>query len=370
MSEGEQSLSGVREEAEEGLVDEQPQEQQEEQDPVINETATETTERIFNELKEKNARETDPEGEKLTKEPEPKEATKEVNKQDEFIEPPQGWQGEAKNAFNKIPKQLKQEIVRRDKESQAYLTKVTQEAAQAKQKAETVVRSANDYLMSQPDLIEAGYSPESLVNSLVGAHARLTNPNTSRAAYLDLGRQLGFDVSALESEGQQPQQVNIQQSPEYQGLLKEIEPLKSYVSNIQQQQYQAGVNSIADQLRSVQNEKDAYGNFVYPELHDAAFIDKVKPLVTHLARTMPYGQALKNAYIATTGKVPGNSSQQPTGTGLPKQQQSRATSAAVSVRGKSPAPQISFNAKDLPPEAYQGSAVDSARWALEQLRKR
>lgn len=300
----------------------------------------------------------------------PAEEVKEEAQPEEAVVPPARFSAKEKELFNKLPQQLKPALMRMVKDHEGKLTRTLQEAQAAKREYEHIGQAVRPYLMQNPHLMEQGYTESRLVAELIGAHVALTNPETAIPTFVKLGHQIGIDDNILQqiAEGGPRQSAGITGDPNYQALQQELNQLKSYQQQSQERERNQVVSQIASEMREVQNMTDAQGNYVYPHLHDAAFVERLKPLVSELVKSeqgLSYGDALKRAYIAATGTFPQPAQE----TSFPAQKQAngRAQAAAVSVRGKS-APRTPGTEQEIPPEAL-GSAQDSARWALNQLRR-
>jgi hypothetical protein len=171
-------------------------------------------------------------------------------------------------------------------------------------------------------------------------------------------------------------QPDISNHPEVVGLRNQVQTLLSY----QQQQDQARIGQAAQtivaEIATVRDEKDrASGQYLWPELHDDAFLTRMKPLVSALVGSVPnlsYGEAFKRAVLASRGQQAqpfGNSGQlnqarfQP-----PARQETRATTAAASVRGRTAPAVGAAQAQEIPSEALRDGR-STAMWALETLRR-
>lgn len=278
------------------------------------------------------------------------------------IPPPNRLTVEQKEIFHQLPDNLKRAAHQMFRDHDAHYTQVVQRATAAEREARGVVEAVRPYLLSHPELQEQGYTESRIVSSLIAAHQKLTDPKTARQAYADLGEQIGLDPEIIEAiKGQQHQR---QQAPQIATLPTEAQEAINWARQQKEAQSQRAVAGMLAELQAVQNEMTPDGRYVFPKLHDPVFIQQWKPLVSDLARTLPYQEAAKRAYWALEG-YPGNSS--PVNQArFPAQntQLERAQQAAVSVRGKS-APSAA-GSYDIPDEAL-GSPLDSARWAYNQL---
>lgn len=296
---------------------------------------------------------------------------------EEDFTPPARLSDSEKSLFNRLPKKLKPAVARMFKEHQAHFTRTQQEAAkhmrayqQAEQNSRHVLEAVRPYYVSHPELAERGITEGGLVTMLIAAHQKLSNPQTARKEYIELGKSLGFDVGALEG-GEQGgvKEFEIEKHPKFIALQNQVH---QSLSRQQQWYTEQQAAPIAAELTAIQREIDPRtNNYAYPELQDQWFINSVKPLVSAAVRNNPglsYGDALKQVILekrqqygfsngSNQARLPVNGNQQP----------NRAVSAAVSVRGRSPTNgRASVSDADIP----RGETPEQSAWAaLEDIRR-
>jgi hypothetical protein len=350
------------------------------------ETARQTVERIFRESKAEDGSkdaEAEPEKEaepsKEAKTVTAKKATKTAaSKTESFTIPaPSRLTVDQKEAFYQLPDNLKRATHRMFQDWEAQYTKSMQETVKAGREAQHVVEAVRPYLLAHPELAERGFTESKLAASLIAAHQKLTDPKTARETWLELGAtpQIGVPKEVLESLQEQlltpgSGAGDISKHPQFVALQEKLNAITSKIDSAEKTQFNATVSSTVAEMEAVREEKDASGKFLYPELHDNAFLERVKPLVSALVATIPdlgYGEALKRAYHTVKGN--GNSTQvNQARFPANNEQLARAQQAAVSVRGRSAPISAGGVVTDIPKEAL-GSARDSVRWALNQLRR-
>lgn len=347
-----------------------------ESEEPANESARETVARVLRESQEKDAGE----GSSEEVKEEIPSGTKKVRKEqtaakpEEFqIPPPARLNAKEKELFHQMPTELKKAAHNMFRNQEAVFTRANQKLQADIQDVGHIREAVRPYLLSHPELSEQGYTEGRFVSALVAAHQRLTDPKTAKQAWLELAPQVGIDqetVAALRNQAGTAAQPDITRHPQFQALQQKLNAIESTLGESQNQKYEAAVSGIVSEMEAVREEKDQFGRYLYPEMHDDAFIQQAKPLVSALVQAIPnlgYGEALKSAYQTLKGQ-PGNSGQAnqakfPT----QNEQLAKAQAAAVSVRGRS-SPSTPGNATDIPPEAL-GSARDSVKWALNQLRR-
>lgn len=377
MPERDAGLEGVQEEPlapNENQTNTEPTEAPEaEEAPSAKESVWETVRRAYAEEKKKLSDGDEGAESPLLEAQKPQPQTRKSKKQaklgtpeQEDIRPPERFSASHKEVFNKAPRELKEAINKMVHDHQAEFTRGQQQLSQAFMEVRSIHEAVQPYIAKWG---ERGFTAPAAIAALAAAQEKLTDPKTSLETYIKLGEDLGHDVSALREglgEGQSPKMGDISQHPQFLALQSQLNEVKSLTNSWQEQQSEAAVSRITAEMAAVREEKDAYGRYKYPELHDDAFLDQVKPLVSALVGTSPgvgYGEALKRAYYSVKG-YPGDSAQ-PIQTKLPNE--NRAITANVSVRGKS-AP--GTNGMTVPEAAkIPRSAADTVRMVYEQLKR-
>lgn len=289
---------------------------------------------------------------------------------------PERLKAHEKELFRKIPqKWVKKFINRTVKELEATTTRQNQEYSAATREASGIINAIKPFV---DQFIEREIPVEVGLAELCLTQKRLTNfddPALQKRTWLDIGRSIGMDVSAFEGGGgvQNGTIPDISAHPVVKELKDKInllqekyEPVYSEREQARTQAFEQAYSTTLAELEGVQNEMDAAGNYKFPELHEASFLDSWKPLVSALVRNekLSYANAARKAYSLMTGK----SSSSPNQTRLPaaNNQNTRAISAAVSVRGRT-APQTSLrtNGHEIP----SNETPEQSTWAaLEDLR--
>lgn len=348
-------------------------------DPKSNESVEESIAEVLKDIgKEKSDGNEDPKEEKVDQEVDkpklelkeksaPQEKKSSKSEPEEPLYAPERFSLENKQAFNRLPADLKKEVQRMVKDTEGAMTRATQEAARARDESKYLREVAEPYAKEFGRL---GMTLPQGIASLLSAHAALTDPKTSKQAYVALGKDLGFDVSGLETEEGQASLSNhpdiISLKEENKRLREMIEPVHNGVIESKKQKDSALEDEIFTELNSVKFETDSSGKFVNPKLHDDAFLQAWNPLVSALVRTDPtvktYREAGKKAYDLLTGRSSSQSNQ----TRIP--QKNIAVSAAGSVRGRVIPASGGQSVSDTPITANE-TPEQSARIALEELRR-
>lgn len=321
------------------------------------------------------------------KEAKPKTPKKEVEFEEDD-EPPSRLRPNEQEWFKQIPqKGLKKAINRTLKELQALGTKNAQEVAREREEIRSLKETINPYV---DVFTERNLTAPQAIGQLLLAQKRLTDPETRDETYVNigvdvqpsekawkiLGQKLGY---ANFSEGEQGGDIPDISSHPYvkkleeriNSLTEKVEPEYNSRVEASQREYETAKNTYLEQLVGVQQEIDAQGNYVRPELmRDNNFLENWKLWVSTLVKTknLSYGDAGKEAYSLLKGKSSTNGSQ-PKLPGSGNQLNKRAVTAAVSIRGKS-AP-LTNGYREIPVEvpAFE-TPEQSTRAALAELRSR
>jgi hypothetical protein len=375
MPEGGIDLQGLPEEAQSVEAPEVENEVGEtEQSEPEHETARETVERQLNLLKEGAGSEgAESKASSKVKDGVVKRSAKQKEQQQQFeIPPPNRLNAAQKEVFNKLPPDLRRATHEMFKNHEGLVTRAMQQARNAEREAAHVVETVRPYLLAHPELQEEGYTEAKLVSSLIAAHQRLTDPKTAKQTWIQLGQQIGIPSQALTqfADGQTGTgavQSDISQHPQFRALQERLNQVTSVIDGRAKQEYETTVSGIVSEMEAVRNEKDNFGRYLYPKLHEDDFLEQAKPLVSALIKVRPglgYGEALRQAYATLEGQN-GNFSQGSQAR-FPQQQVSP-SAAAVSVRGRS-APSAPSEMEEIPPEALKDARATTA-WALKQLRR-
>lgn len=353
------------------------------EEPVKNETARETVERIHKELEQKNTGnkdETANGGEKAPasndpKKPAPLEQTP-LDSPEDYIAPARLSLRE-KEVFNRLPKQLKPAVARLFKDFQAQRTREQQEHSKLTEETRDIVNSIRPVW---EEAANRNMTQAQFISGLAAAHKRLSHddPNVRTKKWLEIGADIELPKAVLQQvqkllqggTGNSAAASGNSDNSEILALRGELHELKSKLSKQEQDSLQASVAPVVAEGNAVRNEVDSSGRYLYPELHDPeTFNRRVKPLVSAYAEIFPdltYGELLKKACREIRGdpKGPGNFGGL-NQTRLPNGNNNRAQAAAVSVRGRS-AP--STNSSSIP-ENIPDSVRETVLLASENLRR-
>ena len=296
------------------------------------------------------------------------------------VPPPAAWTAAEKEAFKKADPKIKAAIDRREKELQSHATKRYEEVSKKEKEVDHIVQSVRPYLMQHPEVMEAGYTEATFISALVGAHKALQNPETKYQKWLDIGAEVGIDGETIaelkdiimgDSDGSMSRQnMDIRNHPDYIALQNRLQPLESQYQQQTEQQRQAAISEFTSRIQAVMDETDQQGSYIYPRAHDPGFVNQVRPLMSALLANEPNitpEAAFKQSYVALYGLPQRQPQARPTTQNFQNNNNfnQRASSAAVSVRGKTPSATGQSPVDDVPKEVLK-NARETARWAFSQ----
>jgi len=351
-----------------------PTEEKDDSDYTPKETARESAQKAFNKLRADKS----DNGDQNTTDPKSPEVAKRGPgrpRKEAPLEAPARLEAAEKEAFKTYPPEMQKAIHRTIQQMERKFTETQTEYQRGIQETASI----REALMPvAQDWGARGITASQGIAMLCSAQARLTNPETSTETFIKIGKDLGIDFDDLADIVRGEKVIgdrgnDISQHPQFQALQAELNDVRSYQQQLQQRDLEGAVAPIVSEMEAVRQEVDASGAYRYPELHDEAFLDSVKPLVFELVKAVPGlgdGEALLRAYHTVKGTT-GNFNP-PSSTRLPAQQQTiqqRAASAAVTVRGRTaPITGSGGMVGDIPPEALKDPKA-SAQWALNMLRR-
>lgn len=247
-------------------------------------------------------------------------------------QPPARFNAEEKEWFNQQPAPVQKHVSDTLNGMQQHFTRVNQELAQQRTRYAELENIERTY-MPAINTVNPRISYEAATREMFATQAKLLNPQTALAeasriiASVGLTPQQIFDYQ----RGGQQQQSPVQQ----QSGLTEQQARALYREEQQKLQGEYAFNAAVSQLRQLKEERDSSGRYSWPELHDDAQIEALKPLTDYVQRTTGLGvvEATKAAIQKARGVSPqaspasnvNRASAQPN-------EMNRVRSAAVSVR--------------------------------------
>ena len=250
------------------------------------------------------------------------------------IEPPARFPVEKKEWFNKQPREVQEEVTKGWNEIEAHTTKLWQELNRKSSRYSQLEQVVNHYM---PGWNLKGITDVQAIAELCAAQDVLIKDPEAGAELLL--KKIGITPEQLiaRRSGTNGHSQQYQQQPQ-QNLLTAEQVEEIIERKNQQSQQHYAINSAANEIEMVRRETEADGRYRYPELWDAQYLQRVKPLVEVTRKTQPnvsWAEATKRAVQTLRiheGKVGSPSSYDPR---LSQDQEiAKAKAASVSIRGR------------------------------------
>lgn len=251
----------------------------------------------------------------------------------ERLQAPTSWKLEAKEWFNKQPREAQAELLRRTQEQEAYFTKTSQELNREKTRYSEVNQLLDYYV---PRWGVNGITPGQAAAELFAMQDLLArDPKQGLTKIMQLN---GVTIDDLVSYQQGGAQQTFSQQPQQTALTPE-EVRRIVLETNGQMTEQQLVQQAQSEVQAVANEVNAEGTYLYPELHNPSQVERVKSFVRDLRETQPglsWGEATKRA--VQTLRIQDGRFGSPSPATSPKLSQAneiaKARSASVSLRGR------------------------------------
>ena len=206
--------------------------------------------------------------------------------EDEDYLAPKSWSKDAKEAFYELPKHLQAEVIKRDREQNAYFTQKTQEAAEIRERYSGYEAIEEDFA-ERFDAI--GRAPEEVIENLLKWDIAFTKDPFN--AWLELGENFNLPVrELLQGQPIAPRNANIPVE-----IINEIQQLKNKLEGYEQAKEVELSSRVQNDLAAWANEKDANGKLLRPYLSelDDELSDALKALSD---KPMSFRDRLDKAY--------------------------------------------------------------------------
>jgi hypothetical protein len=247
---------------------------------------------------------------------------------------PQSWKGDAKKIWAELPLNVRQEVIRRERET----SRVLQETAEVRQKVDSV----QNVLAPHMDRINAMYqgNPMTAINNLLGVERILVSGDPASKVNLvaNMIKHFGVDLVSLDRAlAGQPVTPEVEQQSSIEKLLEQkLAPFQQYIQSQQQreqQQRQLVEQEVVHTVESMATDPNfPYFNDVRTDMADIIEMNARRGITVSLEDA--YSRAVRmndETYQASSGR---ESSQAATQAALQAHQAAqRAKGAAVSVSG-------------------------------------
>jgi hypothetical protein len=247
---------------------------------------------------------------------------------------PQSWKGDAKKVWAELPLNVRQEVIRRERET----SRVLQETAEVRQKVDAV----QNVLAPHMDRINAMYqgNPMTAINNLLGVERVLVSGDPAAKVNLvaNMIKHFGIDLVSLDRAlVGQPMTPEVEQQSSIEKLLEQkLAPFQQFIQSQQQreQQHRQQVEQeVVHTVESMATDPNfPYFNEVRADMADIIEMGSRRGVAISLEQA--YARAVRmndDTYQASSGR---ESSQAATQAALQAHQAAqRAKGAAVSVSG-------------------------------------
>jgi len=200
------------------------------------------------------------------------------------VEPPHGWKIEAKQAWEKTPAVVKNEVVRRERELLSDYTRKTQQIAEVAKYYQAIDQAIAPY---KAELAREGKSLPQVVERLLQWDNDFKQDKYSAARNL----LASYDIEPDELlDYQTPRR-----DPEFEALSQETQELKAYVAQQQQLQQQVNISAVSNVVEQFRSATDENGDPAFPfwEQVEDTMAGIIPALLT---RGLDRPEALKTAY--------------------------------------------------------------------------
>lgn len=196
------------------------------------------------------------------------------------LDPPARLSQAEKQVFSKLPNHLKPAVARMFKEHEAHFSRTQAEYSKALNEAKHIVEAVRPYYTSVPEFAQKGITESHLVTTLIGTHQALLNPKTSKSKLAEVASSLGHRIRFIDEDGDDVSDDSvdeIENHPKFRALQERLDRVDSHIRT--QTRNQTAAPIIAE-IQKVQQEVDANGNLLYPELQDQRWVASVRSLVS------------------------------------------------------------------------------------------
>lgn len=214
----------------------------------------------------------------------------------EKYEPPAAWTAADKEKFYALDPVAQKNTVTMFKNLQAHSTRLWQEMKTETTKAQEINQVADEYIGKRIKLPD-GMTKGQAIRQLFDYQEKINRD--SIGAIADMMKYRGVSIqdihARMNGQTQAPPAPPVQQTQ--QTLLTPEEVDRRVEERLNQRFQSQAADSATEDVRKVQREMQN-GKFLYPELHDAAYIQRIQPLISYYRGTnseISWGEVYKRA---------------------------------------------------------------------------
>lgn len=345
------------------------------------ESVLETAEKALKAIKDKGARRKGKKAEQAEEEEtfleaKPEEGDQQSDKDtekkpiDEELLPPEGLLSSEKEEFLKMKYGPRRAFNRMWKRGVSEIQERFRQISAKEREHQGIYDAVYPYRDSIPE----GHTVPSMLGALMKVHHNIAQADENKAFSEVVGiAERRFGTERLKGllqgylSGEQNFSKNIEQpfrQSSDPALLERLDRIERFHS-------EQAAAPIAREFEAVANERDRFGNFVYPELQNPDFVSWLNDKVVQVKLENPslsWGDSMREAWSRATGRqVPVSAKPTTTSHQANSGNTSRALSAAATTRGRTTSEVVD---DDELPEWATKSVEATAQWALQQERKR
>lgn len=188
----------------------------------------------------------------------------------QILEAPLSWSKDSKELFFKLDPAVQAEIAEKEAKREKIFNQKMSEFAEAQRRYQAIDDAFKPYA---DEWHRAGLSEAQVINQFLAWQQYLDKD--PRAAGMALLNSYGIkpqDLIAAQQQGQS--------NPQMDAIMKELNGLKGYLQQQQQNQVAQILNSTHNEVEGFRNEKDEGGNLIHPHF------DYLYPQIVPIARTL------------------------------------------------------------------------------------
>lgn len=212
----------------------------------------------------------------------------------EKYEPPAAWTAADKEQFYKLDPLSQKNSLTWFKNAQAHSTRLWQEMNTEKSRAKEIAEVADEYIPKMK--LPPGMTKGQVVKQLFEYQKAINEDDVGSIVEMMRHRKLTLHDLQARIQGQTEAPTRQAQQPQ-QSLLTPEEVDRRVEERLNQRFQTQAAESATEDVRKVQREMQN-GSFVWPELHDAAYIQRIQPLISYFRGNNPdlgWGEVYKLA---------------------------------------------------------------------------
>lgn len=212
--------------------------------------------------------------------------------QDPELEPPQHWEVANKEWFHRQPLEVKKEALKWFKNAQAQTTRALQELNRERSAAQEINEVTSKHLQK---LDTRGMSAGQVIDQLFSFQHQINEDDVG--AIIEMMRYRNLSLAdlqdRLENGGAPKYAQNNQQQQQTYLTPQDLERIMA--ERDEKLNQQRATEAATEEVRSLMREMDAQGRYVYPELHDPQYVQRIQYLISHVRANNP-DASWKEAY--------------------------------------------------------------------------